>query len=131
MATFYYHYLLLLLLLKVVAFVFILVLLPLPFFLLSSALRELFYLFIYFPTTRKSSTSRRTDGRAADEQRMDVYEFSLAVGWNLFLMVAAMVWCRAGAPLPRRWSCVSVSVCAHAKLPSTCCIASHRIASRI
>ena len=75
MATFYYHYLPLLLLLKVVAFVFILVFLSFfpPFFLLCSALRELFYLFLSQQRGNHQRADGRTDGRAVDEQRMDVY----------------------------------------------------------
>ena len=95
MATFYYHYLPLLLLLKVVAFVFILVFLPFfpPFF--CSALLFVSY-FIYFFPNNAEIINEQTDGRT-DEQwtssgwTSTLHEFSLAVGWNLFLMVAAMV----------------------------------------
>ena len=99
MATFYYHYLPLLLLLKVVAFVFILVFLSVfpPFF--CSALLFVSYFIYLFISQQRGNHQRAdgwTDGRT-DEQwtssgwTSTLHEFSLAVGWNLFLMVAAMV----------------------------------------
>ena len=100
MATFYYHYLPLLLLLKVVAFVFILVFLSFfsPFFFCSALLFVSYFIYLFISQQRGNHQRADgwTDGRT-DEQwtssgwTSTLHEFSLAVGWNLFLMVAAMV----------------------------------------